>query len=126
MMSADMPTGRLCLQVYSPYYGVDWIQRWTENKPGDLVSKIPSVVKSLKAEAPILAGKVEIERVRSEQERHRHELQMEEWRRKEAEKRRLKAIQDSRDSLEASSHPSQYEASPSRRHFCVAREKANR
>ncbi|NWA32021.1 hypothetical protein HX817_10780 [Pseudomonas sp. C6002] len=101
MMSADMPTGRLCLQVYSPYYGVDWIQRWTESKPGDLISKIPSVVKSLKAEAPILAGKVEIERVRSEQERHRHELQMEEWRRKEAEKRRLKAIQDSRYSLEA-------------------------
>jgi hypothetical protein len=101
MMSADMPTGRLCLQVYSPYYGVDWIQRWTENKPGDLVSRIPSIVKSLKAEAPILASKVEIERVRREQERHRHELQMEEWKRKEAEKRRLKAIQDSRDSLEA-------------------------
>nr|WP_242553854.1 hypothetical protein [Pseudomonas protegens] len=104
MMSADMPTGRLCLQAYSPYYGVDWIQRWTETKPGDLVSKISSIVKSLKAEAPILAGKVEIERVRSEQERHRHELQMEEWRRKEAEKRRLKAIQDSRDSLEAVIH----------------------
>ncbi|EJN25897.1 hypothetical protein PMI36_01515 [Pseudomonas sp. GM79] len=100
MASADMPTGRLCLQVYSPYYGVDWIQRWTETKPGDLASKIPSLVKSLKAEAPILAGKVEIERVRSEQERHLHELQMEEWRRKEAEKRRLKAIQDSRDQLE--------------------------
>ncbi|MHC8351060.1 hypothetical protein ACYZT7_17450 [Pseudomonas sp. RT4P38] len=101
MMSADMPTGRLCLQVYSPYYGVEWIQRWTENKPGDLISKIPSIVKSLKTEAPILAGKVEIERVRSEQERHQHELQMEEWRRKEDEKRRLKAIQDSRDQLAA-------------------------
>lgn len=100
MASADMPTGRLCLQVYSPYYGVDWIQRWTETKPGDLVSKIPSIVKSLKAEAPILAGKVEVERVRSEQERDRHELQMEEWRRKEVEKRRLKGIQDSRDQLE--------------------------
>jgi hypothetical protein len=100
MMSADMPSSRLCLQVYSPYYGVEWIQRWTENKPGDLVSKIPGIVKTLLAEAPILAGKVEIERVRSEQERHRHELQMEEWRRKEDEKRRLKAIQDSRDRLE--------------------------
>ncbi|UST92760.1 hypothetical protein [Pseudomonas siliginis] len=104
MMSADMPTGRLCLQVYSPYYGVDWIQRWTETKPGDLVSKIPSIVKSLKAEVPILAGKVEIARVRSEQERHRHELQMEEWRRKEVEKRRLKGIQDSRDQLETVIH----------------------
>lgn len=100
MMSADMPTGRLCLQAYSPYYGVDWVQRWAENKPGDLVSKIPSIVKSLKAEAPIIADKVEVERVRREQERHRHELQMEEWRRKDVEKRRLKAIQDSRDQLE--------------------------
>ncbi|MDU8215188.1 hypothetical protein RYA05_29565 [Pseudomonas syringae pv. actinidiae] len=100
MMSADMPSSRLCLQVYSPYHSVEWIQRWTENKPGDLASKIPGIVTSLLAEAPILAGKVEIERIRSEQERQRHQLQMEEWRRKEDEKRRLKVIQDSRDRLE--------------------------
>ena len=101
MMSADMPSGRLCLQVYSPYYGVEWVQRWIEDKPGDLLGKIPSIIKSLIAEAPMLAAKVEIQRVRNEQERQRHKLEMEEWRRKEEEKRRLKAIQDSRDRLES-------------------------
>ncbi|MGY3305047.1 hypothetical protein ACVK1X_004362 [Pseudomonas sp. PvR086] len=101
MMSADMPSGRLCLQVYSPYHSVEWVQHWIEDKPGDLVGKIPSIIKSLIAEAPLLAAKVEIQRVRSEQERQRHKLEMEEWRRKEEEKRRLKAIQDSRDRLES-------------------------
>jgi hypothetical protein len=47
VMSADMPSGRLCLQVYSPYYRAEWIHRWSEDKPGDLVSKIPSIVKRL-------------------------------------------------------------------------------
>lgn len=101
IMSADMPSERLCLQVYSPYYGVEWIQRWIEDKPGDLVGKIPSIIKSLIAEAPMLAAKVEIQRVQNEQERQRHKLEMEEWKRKEEEKRRLKSIQDSRDRLES-------------------------
>nr|WP_256358699.1 hypothetical protein [Pseudomonas sp. PDM27] len=66
MMSADMPSGRICLQVYSPYHGVEWVQRWVEDKPGDLVGKIPSIIKLLIAEAPMLAAKVEIQRVRNE------------------------------------------------------------
>ena len=101
VMSTDMPTGRLCLQVYSPYYRADWIHRWIEDRPGDLVSKIPSIVKFLIAEAPGLAKKVEVERERAELERQKHQLQMAEWQRKEEEKRRLKAIQDSREQLEA-------------------------
>lgn len=101
VMSTDMPTGRLCLQVYSPYYRADWIHRWSEDKPGDLVSKIPSIVKLLIAEAPGLAKKVEVERERAELEWQKHQLQIAEWQRKEEEKRRLKVIQDSRDQLEA-------------------------
>ena len=92
VMSTDMPTGRLYLQVYSPYYRVDWIHRWSEERPGDLVSKIPSIVKFLIAEAPGLAKKVEVERERVELEWQKHQLQMAEWQRKEEEKRRLKAI----------------------------------
>ncbi|WP_236710363.1 hypothetical protein [Pseudomonas sp. RIT-PI-q] len=100
-MSEDMPSGRLCLQVYSPYYRAEWIHRWSEDKPGDLVSKIPSIVKLLIGEAPGLAKKVEAERERAELEWQNHQLQMAEWKRKEEEKRRLKVIQDSRDQLEA-------------------------
>ena len=101
VMSADMPSGRLCLQVYSPYYRADWIHRWSEDKPGDLVSKIPSIVKLLIAEAPELAKKVEVERERRELEKQKYQLEVAEWRRKEEEKRQLKIVQDSRDRLEA-------------------------
>jgi len=101
VMSADMPSGRLCLQVYSPYYRADWIHRWSEDKPGDLVSKIPSIVNLLIAEAPELAKKVEVERERRELERQKHQLEVAEWQRKEEEKRQLKVVQDSRDRLEA-------------------------
>jgi len=101
VMSADMPTGRLCLQIYSPYYGVDWIQRWVEDKPGDLVKKIPSILKILIAEAPALAQKVETERELSELQRQRWELEWQENRRRDEERRKLKAIQDSRDQLQA-------------------------
>jgi hypothetical protein len=100
MLSADMPCARLCLQVYSPYYGVEWIHRWTEDKPGELVGKIKSILRSLIAEAPVLASKVAVERVRSEQERQRQQIEWDEWRKRDDEKRRLKQIQDSRDQLE--------------------------
>jgi hypothetical protein len=100
VMSADMPSGRLCLQVYSPYYGAEWVHRWGEDKPGDLVSKIPGIVKLLIAEAPVLANKVEVERERREREWQKHKLEMEERQRQEEERRRLKVIQDSRDRLE--------------------------
>ncbi|WP_235378400.1 hypothetical protein [Pseudomonas fluorescens] len=100
-MSADMPSGRLCLQVYSPYYRAEWVQSWKEDKPGDLISKIPSIVKLLIAEAPGLAEKVKLEREKAELEWQKHQLQMAEWKRKEEEKRQLKAIQESREQLEA-------------------------
>lgn len=100
VMSEDMPTGRLCLQVYSPYYGAQWVCRWIEDKPGDLASKIPSIIKLLIAEAPSLANKVEAERERRELEWRKHQLEVAEWQRKEIEKHRLKVIQDSRNQLE--------------------------
>lgn len=100
VMSADMPCGRLCLQIYSPYYRSEWLRRWSEEKPGDLVSKLPSIVKLLIAEAPVLADKVEVERKRRELEWQQHQLAMQERQRQEEEKRRLKVIQDSRDRLE--------------------------
>ncbi|MGE8174697.1 hypothetical protein [Pseudomonas fluorescens] len=101
VMSDDMPTGRLCLQVYSPYYGAEWVRRWIEDKPGDLVSKIAGIIMLLIAEAPVLANKVEVERERREREHQKFLLECEERRRQEEEKRRLKVIQESRDRLES-------------------------
>lgn len=100
VMSADMPTGRLCLQVYSPYYGVEWVHRCVEEKIGDLVKKIPSILKLMIDEAPALAQKVEAEQERSDRERQQWEMEWQESRRCDDERLRLKAIQDSRDQLE--------------------------
>lgn len=100
LMSEDMPTGRLCLQVYSPYYRVEWIQRWIEKKPGNLVSKIPGIVKYLMAEASGLAQKVQTEAERRELESQQYELERQERMRRDAEKQRLRVIQDSREQLE--------------------------
>lgn len=101
VMSADMPTGRLCLQAYSTYYGAEWVRRWAEEKAGDLLNKIPGIVVLLIAEAPVLAEKITVERERRELEWQRQKLAAEERQRQEEEKRRLKVIQDSRDRLEA-------------------------
>ncbi|RZO02748.1 hypothetical protein EKG40_25915 [Pseudomonas moorei] len=101
IMSTDMPSGRLCLQVYSPYYGVQWVHRWVEDHPGDLDGKIPNIIRLLITEATIIADKVEAERGRREIERQKHTLEMEARQRTEEEKRRLKVIQDSRDRLES-------------------------
>lgn len=95
-----MPTGRLCLQVYSPYYGVEWVHRCIEKKTGDLVKKIPSILKLMIDEAPALTQKVEAEQERSDRERQQWEMEWQENRRRNEEKRRLKAIQDSREQLE--------------------------
>lgn len=96
----DMPTGRMCLQVYSPYHGVDWVQRWIETRPGDLSDQVSSILKSLTCQALILAAKIATEQERAAQARKKWQEDWEEGRRRECEQRRLKVLQDSRDQLD--------------------------
>lgn len=42
----DFPTGRLCLQVYSPYYRAKWVRRWQETRDRDLIGRIPAIGQS--------------------------------------------------------------------------------
>ena len=95
----DFPTGRLCLQAYSPYPRTKWANHWRETKNHDLGSQIKGIVKELERAAVIIARLVEEGERQAELERQRWEAQQEQWRREEAERRAEKALKDSREDL---------------------------
>ena len=106
----DMPSGRLCIQAYSPYPGAEWARQWQEVKAGDFPIKLPAIIKELEAASASIAKLVEEAEHRAEIQRQQLEQQREierkRWEaekavqaREEAERRRLKAINDSREEL---------------------------
>ena len=99
-MQQTFPTGRLCLQAYSPYPGTNWVRQWSELKPQDLPTKIRTIIRELEASAAEIAGLVEEAERAAEVERQRREAQWAEWKRKEAERRAEKAVSDSRKELQ--------------------------
>jgi len=95
----DLPSGRLCVQAYSPYHRADWKRQWRETKAGDFPGKLSAIVKELKREAATIAQLVEEGERKAEIERKEWEARQIIWRREEEERRRLKAEQDSREEL---------------------------
>ena len=95
----DFPTGRLCLQAYSPYSRADWVQQWRETKDRDLIARIPSIVRELERAAVDLVPLIEEGERQAELERQRWEADHERWLRAEAERRAAKALQESKEDL---------------------------
>ncbi len=95
----DLPSGRLCVQAYSPYHRADWKRQWRESKPGDFPGKLSAIVKELKREAATIVQLVEEGERKAEIERQQWEAKQVIWRREEEERRRIKAIKDSREEL---------------------------
>lgn len=93
------PTGRLCLQAYSPYPRAKWINRWQETKNRDLGSQIKAIVKEFERASVSVAGLVEEGERQAELERQQWEAQQKQWRREEAERRAAKALKESREEL---------------------------
>lgn len=96
-----LPSGRLCIQAYSPYRGTKWNRIWCENMPGEIEGKISGIVKALMREIPTITAQAEEAQRLAEIERERWNRQREEWAREEAERRRLQALKDSRAELDA-------------------------
>lgn len=95
----DMTSGRLRLQAYSPYYGAEWTQLWSETKNSTLETKIKGIVQELTDAATIIAEQVaEAERL-AEIRRLEWEAERERDRKEAEERRRLQTIKDSRDEL---------------------------
>jgi len=95
----DFPTGRLCLQAYSPYPRAKWAKRWQETKNRDLVTQIKTIVKELEHVAVDIARLVEKGERQAELERQEWEAKREQWRREEEERRAAEARKENRDEL---------------------------
>ena len=96
---SDLPSRRLCVQVYSPYQRVTWMRQWRESKTGDFPRKLAGLVKEIEAEAANIVKRFEEGERQAEIERQRREEERLRQAREEAERRRVKSIKDSRDEL---------------------------
>jgi hypothetical protein len=95
----DLPTSRLCLQAYSPYWRAKWIHHWRETKDRDLTCRIPAIVKELEKATVDVAQLVEEGERQAEVERQQWEEQQAKWRREEAERKAAKDLKDSKEEL---------------------------
>lgn len=95
----DLPTGRLCLQAYSPYWRAEWSRQWREKPGREITSLIPVIVKELRQSSPEVARLAAEGERQAELEHQRWEAQREQWRREEAEKRAAKALKESTEEL---------------------------
>jgi hypothetical protein len=95
----DLPSRRLCVQVFSPYSRVSWMRQWRESKAGEFPRKLANLVTEIEAEATTIVKRFEEGERQAEIERLRREEERRAQAREEAERRRLKAIKDSRDEL---------------------------
>ncbi len=95
----DLPSGRLCLQAYSPYWRAEWSKQWRETPSRDITGLIPAIVKELRQSASEVTRLAAEGERQAELERQRWEAQQEQWRREEAEKRAAKALKDSTEQL---------------------------
>lgn len=95
----EFPTGRLCLQAYSPYWRAKWVHHWRETKDRDLVSRISAIVKELERAVVDVARLVEEGARQAELERQQWEVQQAKWRREEAERKVAKDLKDSKEEL---------------------------
>lgn len=93
------PTGRLCLQAYSPYLRAQWTEQWQETKNHDLSARIPTIVRELEKATIDVARLVEEGQRQAELEHQRWTAQMEQWQREEAQRRAAKALKESKDEL---------------------------
>lgn len=95
----DLPTGRLCLQAYSPYPRAKWVNQWRETEDRDLGSQIKAIVKGLEQAAVEIAGLVEEGERQAKIEHEKWEAQRAQWRREEAERLAAKALKDSKEDI---------------------------
>lgn len=95
----DFPTGRICLQAYSPYPSTDWIRNWKEAKGENLTKLIPSIVRELAQGANEIARLVAEAELRAEAQRREWEIERQKRLKEEAERRAAIALKESKADL---------------------------
>lgn len=96
----DFPTGRLCLQAYSPYSRTSWKRQWKETTATrDMGNKIKGIVKELEEAAVEIARLAEEGMRQAEIEHQQWEAQRLEWQRQDAERRHAEPLKKSNEDL---------------------------
>lgn len=97
----DLPSGRMRIVAYSPYYEATWSNSWQEEKARTLDSQLRSIVQAIGSAAPVIVEKLEeAERAREAQRRRWEE---EERRRQRDEDRKSvkQSVADSKAELQS-------------------------
>ncbi len=97
----DIPCRRLSLQAYASCYDAKWSRQWKEDRPGDFLRKIASLVRDLELCADEAAKTIQIGKEHAKTESLRHEAMRKKWQEDQEESRRVKALADSRIELDA-------------------------
>lgn len=97
----DLPSGRLRLIAYAPYYRVDWTTSWQETKKVSLTSSVKPVVRALENASGELVTLLDEADRKAEEERQAWIAQQEKWRREEDEKKVQQSVAESRQQLES-------------------------
>jgi hypothetical protein len=95
----DFPTGRLCLQAYSPYPRAAWVKQWRETKDRTLQSGISAIVRELESAVVELAGLIAEGERQAQLEHQRWTAQQRQWRLEEAQRKAAEAQKASKEAL---------------------------
>ncbi|MDN4039307.1 hypothetical protein [Massilia sp. YIM B02443] len=97
----DMPSGRLCVQIYTSNYDVKWSRQWKEPRPQELLKKINTLVNEVLACEAEVADAINKGKQHADAEKARWNEMQEKWQTEELERKRAKAIKESREELES-------------------------
>lgn len=96
-----MPSGRFCIQAYSPYRNTEWALQWREAKPGELIFRLSNIERTLRQAATTIAQLADAAKKKAELERQRWHEECERWRVEEMKRRQALAITESTAELKA-------------------------
>lgn len=97
----DLPSGRMRIVVYSPYYSAPWSKAWQEEKSRPLAGQLQSVVQAIAVAAPVIVEKLKEAEREAEARRRRWEEEERRRQREEDRKSVKQSVVDSRVELEA-------------------------
>ena len=95
----DIPSGRLRLIAYSPYWRVAWSENWQETKGDLLSSRIPKIIKGIQSAAVELVERLQEADRQAEIARLKQLAEEEKYRQEEDRRRVQQSIKDSQTQL---------------------------
>lgn len=93
-----VPSGKLCLQAYSPYPGTTWSHQW-RGKPSALTGELEDIVAKLETQPATIRQLIEEARLEAEKRAREREEEQQRYRLEEQAKRRAKALEASHTEL---------------------------